>query len=182
MALAAAVEGRAANLSRQSLRAEPRGVKLIDQVDRRDEEAMAAGLNDPARPSVDQIGHGAHPYQIALPLEDVHQPRAIKRRQDRILLRLQQVESPLVDRQFDRTTRSKFLNRLFDFAIETLVSERARHQIAQVALRLAMAVVVMNRQVINIPARQPQYRAVPLHVIVADGYEFDRRVDLAHRR
>src|SRR5215470_13623317 len=64
MALAAAVEGRTVNLHRQSLRAEPRGVKLIDQVDRRDEETMPAGLNDPARPAVDQIGHGAHPDQI----------------------------------------------------------------------------------------------------------------------
>ena len=74
MALAAAVEGRAVNLHRQSLRAETRGVKLIDQIDRRDEEAIAAGLNDPARPAVDRIGHGAHPDQIAPPLEDVFAP------------------------------------------------------------------------------------------------------------
>ena len=53
-------------------------------------------------------------------------------------------------------------------------------EIVDVALRFRITVVVVNRQIVNILARNRQNGAVPLEVVVSCGDDFDRRIHRLH--
>src|SRR5947207_1225618 len=80
----------------------------------------------------------------APPLEHIHQPRAVERRGNRVLLRFGNVEAPLVDRQARPATRRELAQRSVDLAVPVFVVQRMRHQVAQVAVHFTVAVVVVN--------------------------------------
>ena len=64
----------------QAVAAQPGAVEPVDVIERRDEDAVAARLDDAAGPAVDEVGLGAHRHERARALEDVHEAGAVERR------------------------------------------------------------------------------------------------------
>ena len=175
-------ERRTVDRHRQPLRACVRRVQLVDQVNRRDEHGIVRRLDDAAGPPVDQIGHGAHRHEIAPPFEDVHQPRRVERRGDGVLLRLGEIEAPLVDGETGPAIGRQLAQDGVQIGVPAFVVQRAGEQIAQVAIHVAPAVIVVNGEKVDALADTLQHGAVPAEVVVADGNHLHGRIDGTHRR
>src|SRR5215217_3411452 len=174
------IKGWSLDAAREALITAMLRVKLVHQKDGRDENALSTSLNHTAGPAVNEIRDGAHLDDFTGTLEHIHEARSIQSRFYRILPLTRKIESPFINRELN-TTQPKLAQQLLHLCVKTLEEQRARHQIQGIVAQLATSVIVMDREVMDVTPGFSQHGPIPVHVVVADSNQLDRRIDGAHR-